>query len=97
LITIQLNVRHSKQQSYLHWGIKIKKILKVITPVRARQMITSQFIGDVLKMWKTKIISQDLLPKDFQVFENQQISVDQLTLGNEEFYKQLVANHKMSQ
>jgi len=82
---------------YLHWGIKIKKILKVITLVGARQTIPSQFIGDVLKMWKTKIISQDLLPEDFQVFENQQISADQLTPGNKEFYKQLVANHEMSQ
>jgi len=82
---------------YLHWGIKIKKILKVITPVGARQTIPSQFIGDILKMWKTKIISQDLLPEDFQVFENQQISADQLTPGNKEFYRQLVANHKMSQ
>jgi len=82
---------------YLHWGTKIKKILKVITPVGARQMIPSQFIGDVLKMWKTKIINQDLLPEDLQVFENQQISADQLTPGNKEFYKQLVANQEMSQ
>jgi len=42
---------------YLHWGIKIKKILKVITLVRARQTIPSQFIGDILEMWKTKISS----------------------------------------
>jgi len=82
---------------HLHWGNKIKKILKVITPVGARRMIPSEFIGDVLEMWKTKIINQDLLPKDLQVFENQQISADQLTPGNKEFYKQLVANHKMSQ
>jgi len=82
---------------HLHWGNRIKKILKVITPVGARQTIPSKFIGDILETWKTKIINQDLLPKDLQVFKNQQISADQLTQGNEEFYKQLVANHKMSQ
>jgi len=40
----------------LHWGNKIEKILKVLTPVGARQTIPSQFIGDVLELWKLQII-----------------------------------------
>jgi len=81
----------------LHWGSKIKKILKVLTPVGARQTISYQFIGDILKMWKTQIISCDLLPEDFQAFETSQMSANQLMPGNQEFYRHLVANHKMSQ
>jgi len=41
----------------LHWGNKIKKILKVLTLVGARQTVPSQFIGNVLEMWKSQIIS----------------------------------------
>jgi len=81
----------------LHWENKIKKILKVLTPVEARQMIPSQFIGNVLKIWKSQIISCNLLPKDFQAFETQRMSMDQLMPGNKEFYRHLVAKHKMSQ
>jgi len=91
----QLNLL--KARIDLHWGNKIKKILKVLTLVGARQTIPSQFIGNVLNLWKLQIISQELLPKDFQAFENSQISANQLMPGNKEFNKHLVANHRMSQ
>jgi len=81
----------------LHWGNKIKKILKVLTLVGVRQTVPSQFIGEVLEMWKSQIISHNLLPEDFQVFKTLQMSTDQLMPGNNEFNKHLLANHKMSQ
>jgi len=42
----------------LHWGKKIRKVLKVLTPVEARRQVPSQYIGDLLELWKLKIISQ---------------------------------------
>jgi len=54
----------------LHWGKKIKQVLKVLTPVRVRQMVPSQFVGELLNQWKLKIINQELLPKDFQSFKD---------------------------
>jgi len=41
----------------LHWGKKINKVLKVLTPVEARQQVPSQYIGDLLELWKLEIIS----------------------------------------
>jgi len=41
----------------LHWGKKIKQVLKVLTPVESRRQVPSQFIGDLLNLWKLKIIN----------------------------------------
>jgi len=50
----------------LHWGKKINKVLKVLTPVEARSQVPSQFIGNLLELWKITIISHKLQPDDFQ-------------------------------
>jgi len=71
-------------------------VLKVLTPVKSRRQVPSQFIGDLLDLWKLKIISQELLPKDFQSFEILQILADQLMPGDKNFNKTLLANHNMS-
>jgi len=87
--------KESKDQSTLGKK-KIKQVLKVLTPVKSRRQVPSQFIGDLLDLWKLKIISQELLPKDFQSFEILQILADQLMPGDENFNKTLLANHNMS-
>jgi len=81
----------------LHWGNRIKKVLKVLTPVGVRETIPSKFIGNVLEQWKLWTISQNLLPEDFQAFKTLQMSTDQLMPGNEEFSRHLTAHHQMSQ
>jgi len=80
----------------LHWGKKIHQVLKVLTLVEARHQVPSQFIGDLLELWKIKIISHELLPEDFQKFENLLISADQMMLGDENFNKNLLACQSMS-
>jgi len=75
----------------LHWGKKIRKVLKVLTPVEARRQVPSQYIGDLLELWKLKIISWELLPEDFQSFEISQNGVDQLMPGDKNFNKMLLA------
>jgi len=80
----------------LHWGKKINKVLKVLTPVEVRHQVPSQFIGDMLKLWKIKMISHELLPEDFQKFENLLISADQMMPGDENFNKNLLACQTMS-
>jgi len=71
--------------------------LKVLTLVGAREIIPSEFIGDTLEWWKLRIIGQNLLPEDFQVFKTLQMSTNKLMPGNEEFSRHLVAHHQMSQ
>jgi len=80
----------------LHWGKKINKVLKVLTPVEARSQVPSQFISDLLELWKLEIISRELLPEHFQSFEISQKGVDQLMPGDKNFNKTLLANHFMS-
>jgi len=80
----------------LHWGKKINQVLKVLTLVEARQQVPSQFIGNLLELWKLQIISWELQPEDFQKFENSLISADQLMLGDEIFNKTLLACQSMS-
>jgi len=80
----------------LHWGNRINKVFKVLTPVEARSQVPSQFIGDLLELWKLEIISRELLPEHFQSFEISQKGVDQLMPGDENFNKMLLANHFMS-
>jgi len=79
----------------LHWGKKINKVLKVLTLVKARSQVPSQFIGDLLELWKIKIISHKLLPDDFQRFENLLTSADQTMRGNKNFNKDLLACQTM--
>jgi len=85
-----------KAQIDLHWGKKINQVLKVLTPVKSRQQVPSQFVGNLLNLWKLKIITQELLPKDFQTFEISQILVDQLMPGDKNFNKSLLACQSMS-
>jgi len=80
----------------LHWGKKINKLLKVLTPVKARSQVPSQFIGDLLELWKIKIISRELLPNDFQRFENLLTLADQMMPGDKNFNKNLLACQTMS-
>jgi len=61
-----------------------------------RQQVPSQFIGNLLDLWKLKIITQELLPKDFQTFETSQILADQLMPGDKNFNKSLLACQSMS-
>jgi len=85
-----------KAQIDLHWGKKINQVLKVLTPVKSRQQVPSQFVGNLLNLWKLKIITQELLPKDFQTFEILQILADQLMPGDKNFNKSLLACQSMS-
>jgi len=80
----------------LHWGKKVNKVLKVLTPVEARRQVPSQFIGDMLELWKIKIISCKLLPEDFQKFENLLILADQMMPGDKNFNKNLLECQTMS-
>jgi len=80
----------------LHWGNRINKVLKVLTPVEARSQVPSQFIGDLLELWKISIISRELRPDDFQRFENLLSSADQTMPGDENFNKNLLACQTMS-
>jgi len=80
----------------LHWGKKINKVLKVLTPVKARSQVPSQFIGDLLELWKISIISHELRPDNFQRFENLLSSADQTMPGDENFNKNLLACQTMS-
>jgi len=41
----------------LHWGKKINQVLKVLTPVESRRQVPSQFVGNLLNLWKLKIIT----------------------------------------
>jgi len=47
----------------LHWGKRIKQVLKVLTPVESRRQVPSQFVGDLLDLWKLKIISESYSPR----------------------------------